>query len=282
MQLRSLLFFTALIAGFPVSHTLAVDQVFQVAGVVRAPLADGRLVIAHEDIPGFMPAMTMAFTVANPDEAASLKPGDKVRFQLRVGETASIVGDFKVSGHETPTVAAKPATATHSRLREGDVVPQFSFIDQDNRSFASAELRDRLTVLTFIFTRCPVPEYCPAMALRFAQLQKAISADPKLTASVRLLSITLDPEFDRPDILKTYAQAVGADPAIWRFATGGKDEIAAFVKSFAVFTERNGATLDHTLCTALIGGDGRVVEIWRGNGWRAADVLTTISRVNNE
>jgi protein SCO1/2 len=282
MQLRSLFLFAALIAGFPVSRTLAADQVFEVAGVIRAPLADGRLVIAHDDIPGFMPAMTMAFTVANPADAASLKPGDKVRFQLRVGETASTVGDFKVSGHEAPAVAAKPTTATRGRLREGDAVPQFSFIDQDSRPFASAEFRGRLTVLTFIFTRCPVPEYCPAMALRFAQLQKAIASDPKLAANVRLLSITLDPEFDRPDILKAYGQAVGADPTIWRFATGGKDEVAALVKSFAVFTERNGATLDHTLCTALIGGDGRVVEIWRGNGWRAADVLTTITRVAGE
>jgi len=282
MKLRSLFLLVAATAGMLGSRALATDQVFRVAGVIRAPLADGRLVIAHDDIPGFMPAMTMAFTVANPAEAASLKPGDKVRFQLRVSESASTVGDFSVSGRATPLVAAPTTTVAHVRLRAGDAMPQFSFVDQDNRSFGFAELRGRLTVVTFIFTRCPVPEYCPAMALRFAQLQKAITADPRLAARARLLSITLDPEFDRPGILKAYGQAVGADPTIWRFATGGKDEIAVLVKSFAVFTERNGATLDHTLCTALIDDDGRIVEIWRGNGWRTAEVLAAVARANHE
>lgn len=281
MQLRSLFLIAAATAGLLGSRALANEQVFQVVGVIRAPLAGGRLVIAHDDIPGFMPAMTMAFAVEQPVDAEFLKVGDKVHFQLRVGEAAAAVSDFSVIDHETLPSAAKPPS-TRSRLREGDAVPDFSLIDQEGRPFAATELHGRLTVATFIFSRCPMPDYCPAMALRFAELQKAIAANPKLAAGVRLLSITLDPEFDRPTILKAYGQAVGANPAIWRFATGEKDGIAALAKSFAVFAERNGATLEHTLCTALIGRDGRVVEIWRGNGWHADEVLTTISRVNQK
>jgi protein SCO1 len=94
------------------------------------------------------------------------------------------------------------------------------------------------------------------------------------------LSITLDPEFDRPEILKAYGEAVGANPAVWQFATGTKDEIAALTKAFAVYNERNGATLDHTLCTALIGPDGRVIEIWRGNGFRTEEVLAMLREEN--
>jgi protein SCO1/2 len=95
---------------------------------------------------------------------------------------------------------------------------------------------------------------------------------------VRLLSISIDPEFDRPEILKAYGAAVGADPAIWQFATGEKTEIARISADFAVFTERNGVTLDHTLCTALIDADGRVVELWRGSGWRADEVIAALVR----
>lgn len=255
-------------------QTIAAEKIWPARGVVQAPLDDnGGVVIAHEDMPGLMPAMTMRFTVANPAEAQSLKVGDKVSFRLHVGETSWTVSDFMVEGHVAVATATPSATPVSSRLREGDLVPEFSLITEQNRPLTLADLRGRLTVVTFIFTRCPVPEYCPAMAAHFEQLQAAILADAKLAPRVRLLSITLDPEFDRPDILRAYGEAVGADPAVWQFATGSVQAVSGLTKAFAVYTERNGVTLDHTLCTALINSDGRVVEIWRGNGWKTEEVL---------
>jgi protein SCO1 len=208
-----------------------------------------------------------------------LKAGDRVRFRYRVNETKSTAENFNVTGRETSSTAPKPSSK-NSRLRAGDAVPTFSLTDQKNQPFTTAALRDRFTIVTFIFTRCPVPEYCPAMALRFGELQKAILANPKLAARVRLLSITLDPEFDRPEILNAYGEAVGANPAVWQFATGTKEEIAALTKAFAVYNERNGTTLDHTLSTALIGPDGRVIDLWRGNGWRTEEVLKAVAEQN--
>ncbi len=282
MQMRSLLLIGGLIAAtaaaFVAARATPEEKVFAVSGVIRAPLdRDGRIVVAHEDIPGFMPAMTMGFGVANPSEAAALRAGDRVRFRLRVNGTSSRATDFTIGGHDAAPAPTKTASVGHGRLREGDVVPEFSLTSETNHPFTAAELRGHLTVVTFIFSRCPVPEYCPAMALRFAQLQKAILAEPKWVPRVRLLSITLDPEFDRPEILQAYGAAVGANPAVWQFATGGKDEIAKLTKSFAVYAERNGVTLDHTLCTALIDDEGRVVEIWRGNGWGAGEVMAAVS-----
>lgn len=269
------------VTGLAAPLAFSAERVFDVTGIIRARLDDGRLVIAHDEIKGFMPAMTMAFNVTNTAETTSLAPGDRVRFRFRVGDAKSFAEAFTLTGRAVESAAPHapapiPAPTKARRLRAGDALPDFSLIDERSQPFSSADLRDRLTVVTFIFTRCPVPEYCPAMALRFGQVQQAIQADPKLAARARLLSLTLDPEFDRPEILKAYARAVGAEPSVWRFATGDKTQIDALTKAFAVYTERNGVTLDHTLCTALVGSDGRVVEIWRGNGWRVEEVLAAL------
>lgn len=273
----------ALLASRTTTAVYATDQVFTVTGVVRGLLDDGKLIIEHDDIPGYMPSMTMAFSVKHAAAAPHLENGDRIRFRFRVSETSSSAEDIAVTGRET-TVPTKVTTAStkNPRLREGDQVPSFQLVDESDHPFAAENLLNHATVVTFVFTRCPVPEYCPAMAFRFAQLQRAILADSGLANRARLLSITLDPEFDRPAILKAYGQAVGADPKIWQFATGDKVEVARLTKAFAVYTEQNGVTLDHTLCTALIDREGRVAALWRGNGWKAEEVIGALVRAAND
>lgn len=260
----------------------ASEQIYEVVGVVRARLDDGGVVIKHDEIPGFMAAMTMRFDPAEAKDTAQLKEGDRVRFRLRVTDESSLADRFVVTGKEAPankSASAPSARPKVVRVRAGDAVPAFSLIDETGAAVTTASLQGRFTVVTFIFTRCPIPEFCPAMNLKFSALQRAIAADTALAPRVKLLSVTLDPEFDRPEILAEYGKAVGAQPAFWSFATGEKSEIDALSKAFSVFTERNGVTLDHTLCTALLGPDGRVVEIWRGNGWKPEEILTAIRAV---
>jgi protein SCO1 len=255
----------------------AADRVFDVAGVFRARLDDGRVIIDHEEIPDYMPAMTMAFTPADPAEVAGLSDGDAIRFRWRVFKGGSLADTFMVTGRVAPTVPTVPAArASVRRVREGDAVPAFNLVDENNRPLTQADLLGRNTVITFIFTRCPVPEFCPAMAAKFSAIQEGLIANNVTDGSVRLLSVTLDPEFDIPEILTVYGDAIGANPAIWNLATGTKDEAEAFSRAFSVYTERNGALLDHTLCTALIGPDGRVRAIWRGNLWKAEEVLAAL------
>jgi protein SCO1/2 len=250
----------------------AAETSYEVSGVIRAEPSGGRIVIAHREIPGFMAAMTMSFVVADPKEATSLKTGDEVKFRLRKSDDDFVVDQFVVTGHAT---APTPAAGKITRLKAGSALPAFSLIDEESRPVTPDTMRGHNTVVTFIFTRCPVPEFCPAMALKFAALQKAVETTPAL-AGTRLLSITLDPEFDRPDILAAYGKAVGAKSAIWNFATGSTEEASRLARAFSVFTERNGAILDHTLCTALIGPDGRVSELWRGNDWKIEDVVAAL------
>ncbi len=249
---------------------------FQVTGVVVAPVANGSMTVTHEDIPGFMPAMTMPFELVKKEEGARVAPGDRVVFTLVVGQERARAERVIVTGHD-PTFEARIANAPRAsaRLRNGDAVPALELIDQDGKELTSAGWRGHATVVTFIFTRCPMPEFCPLIAAKFKKLQDATAKDARLK-DVRLVSVTLDPEHDTPAVLREYGLAKGADFARWRFGTGTREQVAAFTRAFAVHTEQNGPLLDHTLATALVDGDGRVVEIWRGNQWQPQEVLDAL------
>lgn len=240
--------------------------------VLTAP--EGRSVrIAHDEIPGYMAAMTMAFTLAD-GERDTLTPGDRVRFTLRTDQPGNLAEDVTVTGHGA--VPAGEAPPPVSRLKRGDTLPAFALVDERGRALADTDLRGHPTVVTFIFTRCPVPEFCPLLTSRFAELQRMLARDPTLPRDTQLLSITLDPAFDTPPILEAYARAKGADAARWRFATGKHDEVLRVARAFSVYVERNGALLDHTLATALVDDEGRVVEIWRGSGWKTTEVAAAL------
>ncbi|MFT3870388.1 MAG: SCO family protein [Nibricoccus sp.] len=278
MKLRFFLFLAAILLCLSPARMLAGEKVYDVTGVVRAPLdQEGQVSIAHDDIPGLMPAMTMRFDVMDSKEAAPLKAGDRVRFWLHVKESEMRASDFIVTGAEKLSGAEQKSKATSTRLHEGDSLPEFSLVTQSGKAITAANLRGHFAVLTFIFTRCPRVDYCPAMASRFGELQNAIKAEPKLTGRVQLLSISLDPEYDTAEILKSYGEAQHADFAVWQFLTGSHTETSRLTKAFSVFAERNGVTIDHTLCTALIDPSGRVTHIWRGNGWKAEEVLKALN-----
>jgi protein SCO1/2 len=253
-------------------------HVYAVSGTVTAAPADGRVMVSHHDIPDYMPAMTMPFTLAPGQPHPRLAPGDTVRFRLVVGSGAPLAEGFVVTGHDAAVAAAlasPPAAPPSSRLRAGDPVLPFALVDQRGEAFTQDRLRGRRTAVTFIFTRCPVPEFCPLMVQRFLEVERTLDRDRDLD-DVQLVAITLDPRHDTPAVLEAYAAAKQVDQARWRLLTGSPDDVAGLTKAFAVHVEKNGVLLDHTLATAVIDADGRIVEIWRGNRWTAAEVVATL------
>ena len=259
---------------------------YEVRGIVRRFAPDRSTVsIEHEDIPGFMPSMTMPFTVKSQSEVSGLKIGDGISFRMTVTDKGLLLDQVKVipAGDvhiASPTPSPSSTSSSSARhLKEGEMVPFFSLTNQDGAHVGGDTFRDRPYILTFVFTRCPVPNFCPRISQNFSQLQNTIKADAALASKARLLSITLDPKFDTPEILKAYAEHQQADPAIWKFATGEAAQIDLLTQAFAVYVEPEGGTISHGLATALIGPDGTVIKIWRGNAWTPAEIISELRKL---
>jgi protein SCO1 len=259
----------------------AATRSYQVRGFVRGIAPDrSTLEVQHEDIPNLMPAMTMPFVVRDKKQIARLNIGDAISFRLDIsGNEWSIRQLRRIDARDVHVaVSATPATSVAaSRLREGDAMPDFHLTNQNGGPTSLQSFRGHPFIVTFIFTRCPMPKFCPFISGRFADLQRAIKSTEETLASTRLLSITLDPEYDRPAVLKQYGDQLGADFAIWMFATGERREVEKLTRSFSVYVQPEGGTISHGLATALINGQGKIVKIWRGNGWTPEEIVREIS-----
>lgn len=250
------------------------EQVYSVTGIVRQAVREGTIVIAHQDVPGYMPAMTMPFQVGETPDVAALKPGDRVRFQLHVTEDRSHADHFEklAGGRAEPSASTAPVKPA-KRLKAGEVVPGFHLVDETGQPLdGQTYLKGHFTVVSFLFTRCPVPEFCPLTARKLREVQSALQGDPRSRGQAQILVITIDPAFDTPPVLKAYGESVGADPHVWKFATGTEEQVKAVMAAFGLFAERNQGLIDHTLATGVVGPDGKLLEIWRGNGWKAQEV----------
>ena len=254
--------------------TLAPAQCFQVKGQVRAlDLADKTVHIAHEDVPGFMPAMEMPFAVKDPTLLKGLAVGDEVTFRLVVTKDDSWLADIKkVSGGPgivKPSSSAGLGPAAQM-LRVGERVPDFALVDQHGHPLHLHDFRGKAVVLTFIYTRCPLPNFCPLMSRNFASLQERFKrVCPEKT---QLLSISFDPDFDTPETLKRYAGLFQHDDKNWLFACGTHEQVERVTSLFGLIREPSQGFIDHDLRTALISPEGKLVHIWRSNVWTPYEV----------
>jgi protein SCO1/2 len=257
---------------------------YDTRGVVRGFSPDRSTIeIQHENIPGFMPSMTMPFVARDPKQIADLKTGDAISFRMAVTKKDFWIENVKKMPREEINVAEPKQTSSVSserdtRLKKGDEMPAFSLTNQNGERVSLDTFRGQPFVLTFVFTRCPVPNFCPRMSNNFEELQAAIKSGTGTLATTRLLSITLDPDYDTPKILNDYAAFHRSDLKIWSFATGDKKEIDSITRAFSVYRQNEGGTTSHGLATALINRNGMVERIWRGNAWTPEEVVEEIKR----
>jgi len=239
------------------------------------------VLVDHEDIAGFMPAMTMPYKVQDRALLEGKKPGDLFTATLVVEEVNAYLSTLTTTGHaplETPP--AGPLVTDADLLKDADVVPDHALVDQGGTPRPIGSLRGHRVALTFMYTRCPLPDFCPLMDKQFAEVQQAVRKSPEL-ADVRLVSVTLDPVFDTPAVLAQHAKALGADPRLWHFVTGDRDEVLAFAKRFGVITEPGEptGTVVHNLRTAVIDPQGRLVKAYSGNMWSPAELVADLKAV---
>ncbi len=260
-------------------------QTFAVRGFLRQIDFAGRAVtVEHEEIPNFMPAMTMPFDVKTMAEVEPLRAGDAIAFTMIVTDkSAWIEGVKKIAASEVKLPARKQAKAGSAtnveRLKKGDRLPDFQLIDSQGRAITRETFAGRPLILTFIFTRCPIPNFCPLMTNHFREIQQALAGAPG-TAEVQLLSISFDSEFDTPEVLAQYAARHTNDTNQWRFATGTAAETKRLTQAFSVTVQPESGTIAHGLATALVGADGIIRNIWRGNGWTPTEIITATSALS--
>ncbi|MGH9256130.1 MAG: SCO family protein [Vicinamibacterales bacterium] len=256
---------------------------YEVRGQILSVDADRREVLVdHEDITGFMPAMTMPYKVNDPALLEGKRPGDLFTATLVVEEVNAYLSTLTTTGHAPiENAAAGPAITDADLLKEGDVVPGDPLVDQSGSPRPLTSLRGHRVALTFIYTRCPLPDFCPLMDRQFAAIQAEIRTSPAL-ADVRLVSVTVDPAFDTPAVLQTHATRVGADPRLWYFATGTRDEVLAFARRFGILTEpgQSDAVTVHNLRTAVIDAEGRLVSVHSGNMWTPAELVADLAKAS--
>ena len=251
---------------------------YQLVGQVLAVRPEtSEILVRHEDIKGFMPAMTMPYRVK---DAALLKDraaGDLITATLTVEPELAWLSAITKTGtaplpEDAPTKI--PAAAGVQLLKPGDVVPATPLVDQEDKPLALPDWRGSAMVITFIYTRCPLPQFCPLMDRRFAEIQAMAAADPALKGKVRLLSISFDPATDRAAVLRAHATKAGADPAVWRFATAEESVVDRLAATFGVnvIREKDG-TITHNLRTAVVDANGRIVSVHDSNAWSAAFIV---------
>jgi protein SCO1/2 len=239
------------------------------------------VLMKHEDIPGFMPAMTMPYKVQDGALLQGKQPGDLVTATLIVEEVNAYLSTLTTTGRAPlDSAVAGPAITDSDLVKEGEVVPDHALVDQAGTPRSIASLRGHRVALTFIYTRCPLPDFCPLMDKQFAQVQQELRSNAEL-ADVRLVSATLDPAFDTPAVLTRHAKALNADPRIWHFVTGERDDVLAFAKRFGVLTEPGDANAPvvHNLRTAVIDPQGRLVKTYSGSAWSPAELVADLKAV---
>jgi protein SCO1/2 len=277
--------------------------------VVKVDPVSRTLVISHDDIPGLMPAMTMPFEVRNARELSGVKPGAIVAFTLVLDDEAPAAGGRRASGpgpranDATPTglfieglrivryesVERDPVTARRLRLLRditlppapplaiGQVVPDFTLVDQTRTRVSLSQFRGKVVALNFVYTSCVLPQFCYRLANHFSVVQRRFAT--RMGRDLVLLTITFDPARDTPERLAEYARQWKADPAVWRFLTGETAAIAKVSQMFALDAFPDEGLISHSTRAVVIDRAGGLAASIEGTQYTAAQLGDLIEAV---
>jgi protein SCO1/2 len=254
---------------------------FAVSGVIKEIRTDSRTVsVQHEAVAGYMPAMTMPFKVRESNELAELHAGDRISFRLRLRDTESWIEDIirmgAVQAPEQIPVVERPLRAEAESSRPKHQLLGFKFTNELGQAVALNDFRGQALAITFFFTRCPIPDYCPRLTKNFQEAAKKLSAVPGGPTNWHFLSVSFDTEFDNPRVLKAYADLYHYDPTHWSFLTGPAEEIGQLARLSDVTFERDGAFFNHNFRTLIIDTTGHLQMVFPTGGDLAEAIVAEI------
>jgi protein SCO1/2 len=267
------------------------EHTYPIHGQVQSITPDRQeAMVKHGEIKGLMPAMTMPYRFKAKSELDALKPGDVIDGTLVIVSNDAFLTGVKKTGEAPVEKPAAETLVTGSTLdkavqllQPGDPIPDGAFVNQSGRKQTLKDFRGSTVVLTFIYTRCPLPTFCPMMDHHFATIQEHLKADTSLK-HVHLVTVTFDPARDTPAVLRAHAKELDADLQRWTFLTGDVKAIDEFAGRFGVYVVRNPndqRDITHNLRTAIIGPDGTVKKIYTGNEWTPEDILQELKPTAN-
>ncbi len=248
--------------------------------VVEVDAASRKVTIAHGDIPGFMPAMTMPFVVLEKDAALlqAVGPGDEVTATLVAPDSRYWLEDLVVLKKGTPDPNATPRPRAHEP-HPGDAMPDVALVDQDGKALHLADFRGKALALTFVFTRCPLPDFCPLMMRNFAAAHAALARDTALAARTHLLTVSFDTKHDTPDVLRAFGkpfQKTTPPFTHWTLATGKDEAIRALGEALELAYVEESRSFTHNLRTAVLDPEGKLRRLFRGNEWTPEELVAEL------
>jgi len=269
------------------SSTASAYKTYKLRGkVVSTNPATAEVTLDHEAIPGFMDAMTMPYKLKDPNILSELHPGDILTADLLVSQNADsdvMLDHIVIVGQAKPDY--KPKVFYHVPA-PGDLVPDFALRNQDGRVIHLHQFKGRELLVTFIYTRCPLPNFCPRVTHNFADINRQLASDRSLYNKTHLLCVSFDPDNDTPQRLRAYgASYIGSDAkdafSHWDFAVPDKPALEKMAQYFDVgITRAADNSITHTLSTTLIGPDGKVVRFYPGNEWTPEQVVNDMKDAN--
>jgi protein SCO1 len=267
----------------PVASSASNEKPYHLRGVVVSTDATkGSVTLDTEAIPGYMQAMIMPYTLKNPGIISELHPGDTITANLYMSNSATLLDEIVIVGQEKADY--KPP-ADYRPLNRGDAVPDFKLLNQSGKLIHIAQFRGKVLLVTFIYTRCPLADFCPRMSRNFAHLDKALAADPDLYSKTHLLSVSFDPAYDTPAVLRSYGGSYTGNYtqekfAHWDFAAPPEIELPNVLKFFLVgATPEKDRTITHSLLTIVIDPKGRVYKWYPTNDWTPEQLLADVKEL---
>ena len=268
-----------------------INLTFEVKGIVRKISEnENKVHIEHEEIPNYMGAMTMPFLVRDKNVFEVIREGDKIKFELNVTDKESWIEKIDVvlrPKTEQLSVKNEPKNSLNLKeiepLRVGDELPNYSFINQENKKIQLSSFRGRILVFTFMYTRCPIPDFCPRMSQNFREAYDALK-DININKDWHFISISFDPDFDTPEILRNYSKAYSSDLKKWSFVTGKSSVIDEMTSRFGIIVRRPKASItdwDHNLRTVIVNPTGVIQTIYIGNLWTPETLVQDLKRTAN-
>ncbi len=276
------LLLTLAIAGCKAKKPAVAEERYPIEGrVVAVTPAEKTITLDHKDIPGYMKGMVMPFNVRDAWVFNVVHPGDTVHATLVVGEDDWLEN---ISVNQSGAQAEQSNTAPAQTPKVGDKVPDLKFVDQQGRQRHLSELRGQPVLVTFIYTRCPLPDFCIRMSSNFATVASLMKAsNPAAYARLQMLSITLDPDFDTPEVLSSYAKryAGTVDPELkhWSFVAPSSADLHDFAGFFGMTYAAQNGQIIHNLRTAIIAPDGKLAEFYTGNQWKPEEAAARLAQL---